>query len=142
MPCRNNISHTTYRRFIFLALVSVTFAFLAVPASAADVVSQKYPDVIAAKVRSSGPDTFDFDVTVSSPCDTSQRYADAFHVANKNGVVYGERKLWHDHADEQPFTRDLYSVKVPRGVRVVVIQARDQRLGYGGKSIEVPLPGR
>jgi len=109
---------------------------------AADVAAQKYPDVLAAKVRSSSADTFDFDVTVSSPYDTPQRYADAFRVQGKDGVVYGERKLLHDHAGEQPFTRDLYRVKVPRGVRVVIVHARDQRHGYGGKSIEVSLPGR
>jgi hypothetical protein len=79
---------------------------------------------------------------VSSPYDSPKPYADAFHASDKNGVVYGERKLLHDHADEQPFTRDLYNVNVPRGVRIVIIQARDQRFGYGGKSIEVLLPGR
>jgi hypothetical protein len=27
-------------------------------------------------------------------------------------------------------------------VRVVVVQARDQKYGYGGKTVEVALPGR
>jgi hypothetical protein len=79
---------------------------------------------------------------VSSPYDTPQRYADAFRVMDKSGTVYGERILLHDHAGEQPFTRDLYGVKIPRAVKAVVIQARDQRFGYGGKIIEVVLPGR
>lgn len=105
-------------------------------------MTQKYPDVLTAKVRSSGPETFDFDVTVSSPYDTPQRYADAIRVMGQEGTVYEERKLMHDHADEQPFTRDVYGVKIPRGVRVVVVQGRDQQFGYGGKTIEVTLPGR
>jgi hypothetical protein len=112
------------------------------PALAADAAAQKHPDVLAAKVRSAGADKFDFDVTVSSPYDTPQRYADGFRVLGKNGTVYGERKLWHDHAGEQPFTRDLYGVKIPNAAHKVVIQARDQRFGYGGKTIEVALPGR
>jgi hypothetical protein len=33
-------------------------------------------------------------------------------------------------------------VKIPRAVRIVVVQARDQRFGYGGKTLEVQLPGR
>lgn len=104
---------------------------------------QRFPDVVAAKVRAQGPQTFDFDVTISSPYDTPQRYADAFRVMNRRGdTVYGVRKLLHDHADEQPFTRDLYGVKIPAGVRAVVIQARDQRYGYGGKTLEVTLPDR
>jgi hypothetical protein len=81
-------------------------------------------------------------VTVSSPYDTPGRYADGFRVVGTDGKVYGERTLLHDHADEQPFTRDLYGVRIPPGVRSVVVQARDQRYGYGGKTVEVALPER
>jgi hypothetical protein len=111
-------------------------------AQASELVAQKYPDVVKVAVRAHGADSFDFDVTLSSPYDTPDRYADAFKVMNKDGSVYGERKLWHDHADEQPFTRDLYNVAIPRGVREVVIQSRDKLYGYGGKTVEVKLPGR
>ena len=109
---------------------------------ATDSSAQEYPDVLAAKVQARGADVFDFDVTVSSPYDTPQRYADGFRVTGKDGTVFGERRLLHDHAGEQPFTRDLYGVRIPRGVRTVVIQARDQRHGYGGKSLQIFLPGR
>ncbi len=138
---RNAISLIRRWCIQFPALLAAA-CVIAAPVRAADVVQQKHPDVIAAKVRASGTDAFDFDVTISSPYDTAQRYADAFRVTGKGGVVYGERILLHDHANEQPFTRDLYGVKIPRDVRVVVVQARDQRFGYGGKSIEVTLPGR
>jgi hypothetical protein len=115
----------------------------ALPAAhAADAASQKHPDVIAAKVQPRGGNQFDFDVTVSSPYDTPQRYADAFRVMHKDGTVYGERVLLHDHATEQPFTRDLHGVNVPPGVRNVVVQARDLKNGWGGKTIELVLPGR
>ncbi|MCU0805035.1 MAG: hypothetical protein MUF79_08105 [Burkholderiales bacterium] len=103
---------------------------------------QRFPDVVSVEVRASGPNAFDFDVTVSSPYDTPQRYADGFRVYAQTGQVFGERKLLHDHQDEQPFTRDLYAVKVPPGVKTVVVQARDQKYGYGGKAVEVVLPGR
>lgn len=103
---------------------------------------QKHPDVIGAKARASGTNRFDFDVTVSSPYDTPQRYADAFRVMDRNGRIFGERILWHDHANEQPFTRDLYGVTIPREVRTVIIQGRDKRYGYGGKSFNLSLPGR
>jgi hypothetical protein len=122
-------------------LVSVLLC-LVVPAWAQLSAPQKFPDVIAAKARSAGGDKYDFDVTVSSPYDTAQRYADAFRVMGRDGVVYGERTLWHDHAGEQPFTRDLYGVSIAPGVKRVVIQARDQRYGYGGKTLELVLPGR
>jgi hypothetical protein len=130
------------RRLLLAALAAMVFAADMPGTRAADKAAQKHPDVVAAKVRAAGADRFDFDVTVSSPYDTPQRYADAFRVAGKDGTVFGERVLLHDHSGEQPFTRDLYGVRIPRAVRVVVIQARDQRHGYGGKTVEVALPGR
>ena len=63
-------------------------------------------------------------------------------VAGPDGQVYGERKLLHNHAGEQPFTRDLHGVTIPAGIKSVVIQARDQKYGYGGKTVEVSLSGR
>jgi hypothetical protein len=103
---------------------------------------QRFPDVIAAKVRASGAGQFDFDVTLSSPYDTPQRYADAFRVSTLEGKQLGERVLLHDHQTEQPFTRDLYGVKIPAGIKKVRIQGRDQKYGYGGKTMDVSLPGR
>ena len=112
------------------------------PGAALAQAETKFPDVIAVKVAPRGDNRFDFDVTLSSPYDTAQRYADAFRVADAAGAVFGERVLLHDHADEQPFTRDLTAVRIPPGTRVVVVQGRDMKSGYGGRSIEVVLPGR
>ncbi len=103
---------------------------------------QRFPDVVAVKVRASGPNLFDFDATISSPYDTPRRYADGFRVYTSDNVVLGERQLLHDHQDEQPFTRDLHAVKVPPALKKVLVQARDQKYGYGGKVVEVVLPGR
>jgi hypothetical protein len=103
---------------------------------------QKHPDVVDVKVQARGNNRFDFDVTLSSPYDTPQRYADAFTVTDAQNKQLGERVLLHDHQTEQPFTRDLYGVIVPAGVRVVTVQGRDQKYGYGGKTMQVNLPGR
>lgn len=103
---------------------------------------QRFPDVVDVKAHARSKEVFDFDVTVSSPYDTPQRYADAFRVLARDGRIFGERKLLHDHANEQPFTRDLYDVSIPQGVSVVIVQARDQKYGYGGKTFELKLPWR
>ncbi len=130
------------RSFSSFALACAIPLLVGERAVAADPSAQKHPDVVAAEVRGRAADVFDFDVTVSSPYDSPRRYADAFRVMGKDGHVYGERKLLHDHAGEQPFTRDLYGVRIPSAVRSVVVQARDMKHGYGGKTIEVALPGR
>ena len=139
---RINHSLFSWGRANLLAFTFFAVGLTNVAAQPSDSASQKYPNVVAVKVQPSGTDTFNFDVTVSSPYDTPQRYADAIRVIARDGQVYGERKLLHDHADEQPFTRDLYEVKIPRGVRMVVVQARDQKYGYGGMTVVVTLPGR
>jgi hypothetical protein len=113
-----------------------------IPALAEKPLVRLHPDVVGVKVRPRGADAFDFDVTLSSPYDRPERYADAFRVMASDGRVFGERVLLHDHMDEQPFTRDLHGVKIPADIRDVVVQGRDQKSGYGGKTMTVKLPGR
>lgn len=122
-------------------LLLIVLLMFALPAAAKQQI-QKYPDILQVEVKSSGANRFAFAVTLSSPYDTPQRYADGFRVSNRDGVVYGVRTLWHDHQYEQPFTRSLGGVEIPPDIRVVVIEGRDQEYGFGGKTFEVALPGR
>lgn len=95
-----------------LVIVGITMLANVALAQSASRSDQKYPDVIAAKVQRSGGKRLDFDVTISSPYDTPERYADALRVVDKDDRVYGERLLQHDHADEQPLTRDMYGMSI------------------------------
>jgi hypothetical protein len=124
------------------ALAAIAAVGLGILAPGIVCAEQQFPDVLSAKVRATASGMFNFDVTISSPYDTPSRYADGFRVTTKEGEVLGERKLWHDHQSEQPFTRDLYLVKIPSNVKTVLVQARDQKYGYGGQVVEVGLPGR
>lgn len=139
------IARTLAWASLVVAGLALDFALLppSVAQSSAQVVQeQRFPDVVAAKVRASGTGQFDFDVTLSSPYDTPKRYADAFRVTTLDGKVLGERVLLHDHQTEQPFTRDLYGIKIPTDIKKVRIQGRDQKYGYGGKTMEVSLPAK
>ena len=130
------------RRSVLLCALLSCVGAMAADKAADGPSAQRFPDVLRAEVRAAGADRFDFDITVSSPYDTPQRYADAMRVTSRDGTVFGVRKLWHDHAGEQPFTRDLYGVHIPPGVRSVLVQARDRQHGWGGRTAEVALPGR
>lgn len=130
------------RRLTLAQLVLAAPFLLATPLFAQNRSTQRFPDVVAVKVAQRGADRFDFDVTIASPYDTPQRYADAFRVKGSDGTVFGERILLHDHADEQPFTRDLHGVQIPRGITRVIVEGRDRANGYGGTTIEVALPER
>ncbi len=104
-----------------------------------DLHAALYPDVVEVAVSARGSG-YDFDVTMSSPYDSPERYADAWRVIGDDGVVYGVRELLHDHANEQPFTRSLTGVDIPDTVASVTIQGRDQVYGWGGEVVEVNLP--
>ena len=135
-------SNTFTRRTYARALLTLGFEVALLAPTLLSAAEQRFPDVIDVKVTARGARVFDFDVTVSSPYDTPARYADAFRVTTASGQVLGERKLLHDHQGEQPFTRDLYGVKVPAAISAVVVQAKDMKYGYGGKSLRVKLPER
>ena len=97
-----SVNRSVGRRAFLLVLISTAFSAHGQSSASTE---QRFPDVVAVKVKASGPDRFDFDVTISSPYDTPRRYADGFRVYTSDNVVLGERKLLHDHQDEQPFTR-------------------------------------
>lgn len=104
------------------------------------ILSQKFPEVVDARFDSIGATTWSVRVTISSPYDTPERYADAWRVLTLEGDVLGERQLTHDHATEQPFTRALNNVDIPAGTDVVVIEARDLINGWSGDRVEFALP--
>ena len=102
-------------------------------------VEQEFPDVIGVEATDDGG-SWTFAVTISSPYDTPERYADAWRVLGPDGEEYGIRILTHDHASEQPFTRSQSGIVIPAGVEVVTVEARDLANGWGGTSIDYELP--
>lgn len=116
-------------RTVLLALLLVALPVLAGEA-----------DVVDVKVRRSSAGVYDFDVTVKSVDKGWEHYADAFEVLAPDGSLLGRRVLAHPHQDEQPFTRELYGVKVPAGVTRVTVRARHKPKGYDGRTMSVSLP--
>jgi hypothetical protein len=99
---------------------------------------QRFPDVVGATATNNG-DTWTFEVTISSPYDSPERYADAWRVLAPDGTELAVRELAHDHANEQPFTRSLSGVEIPDGTETVTVQGRDRVNGWGGATIDVDL---
>jgi len=101
---------------------------------------QRFPDVVAVEIRRAGGDVYDLSVTLSSPYDTPERYADGWRVLAPDGTTLGEHQLGHDHAGEQPFTRIQTGLRIPGDVDEVTVEGRDQANGYGGGTIAVEVP--
>ncbi|VAW19242.1 hypothetical protein MNBD_ALPHA12-2258 [hydrothermal vent metagenome] len=97
-------------------------------------------DVIAAKAALQQEGTYRFDVTIAHADTGWEHYADAFEVLDMDGKVLGTRTLLHPHVDEQPFTRSLLGVVIPKGVQKVTIRAHDSVHEYGGREIVLTLP--
>ncbi len=110
------------------------------PATASQAAGQRYPDIVDVDVTPAGNGTYDLAVTVSSPYDTSQRYADGWRVLAPDGTELGVHTLAHDHAGEQPFTRTQAAVPIPSDVEEITVEGRDQRYGFGGGTVVVPVP--
>lgn len=129
-------------RPILAALLSLAVVFSCAnenPAGTTDD-GQRFPDVTDVEVIAVAERTYRFDVTISSPYDTPERYADAWRVKAEDGTVFGIRELLHDHEGEQPFTRSLSGIEIPSDVQIVVVEARDLQYGWGGKTLTVEVP--
>lgn len=97
-------------------------------------------DVVGVDVSRTGDDLYRFSVTVLHEDAGWDHYANRWDVVGLDGNVYGERILAHPHDNEQPFTRSLSGVKIPAGVREVILRANDSVHGLGGKEMTVSLP--
>lgn len=107
--------------------------------AASDATDQKYPDILKAELSGSDGE-YRIAVTVSSPYDSPERYADGWRVLDEDGTVLAEHELGHDHANEQPFTRSRGPFEIPDNVNEVTVEGHDQEHGYGGKTVTIEVP--
>lgn len=125
---------------VFLTCAAILFSCSGDDQSDTKAAVKRYPDVIEVEVTETSLNVYSFDVTISSPYDSPERYADAWRVKGEDGTVFGVRELLHDHASEQPFTRSLNDVVIPAGIARVIIEGRDLEHGWGGETKTVELP--
>ena len=118
---------------------STTATSTTAPVSAPDDASQHFPDVLEVESARQDDGSWTFSVTLSSPYDSPDQYADAWRVVGPDGDEYGVRILTHDHANEQPFTRSQSGIEIPDDVAVVTVEGRDLINGWGGTALQHEL---
>jgi hypothetical protein len=96
------------------------------------------PDVLFVEFRQEDRDTWTFTVTVRHDDRDPDHWVDWWRVRTLDGRELGRRVLLHPHVDEQPFTRDE-RIRIPRDVRMVVVEAHDKVHGLGGTTVTVDL---
>lgn len=120
-----------------LFVVSLAFVVLLINQAGAGEV--KIVDVEAHQQQDG---RYGFSVTLKHADNGWDHYADRWQVLGPAGQVLGERVLLHPHVNEQPFTRSLSSVSIPRQLSSVRVRAHDKLHGDSPQLFKVPLPGR
>ena len=127
-----------FKVFQWVKLPGLFFVSTALPFSAS--LSAGEADVLDVKV--SCLVSCSFSVTVAHKDKGWNHYANRWEVVTPAGKVLATRTLHHPHVDEQPFTRSLRDITIPKGVTRVIVRAHDSVHQYGGKAFEVTLPGQ
>ena len=97
-------------------------------------------DVEKVRIAKERAGIYRIDVTVRHADAGWKHYADKWDVVAPGGKILGTRVLLHPHELEQPFTRSLSGVRIPRGVTRVTVRAHDKVHGYGGEVVTVEVP--
>lgn len=109
-----------------LKLISLLFVFNVTMLQANEA------DVIDVKVRKNSDQSYHFDVTIKHKDEGWKHYVNKWEILAPSGKVLATRVLHHPHVNEQPFTRSLFSVKIPKGIKQVTVRAYDSVHHYGG----------
>ncbi len=96
--------------------------------------------VVDARASRSGNGTYSFSVTLLHADNGWDHYADRWQVLSPDGKILATRVLMHPHDSEQPFTRGMSGVKIPKGLSWVNIRAHDKVHGDGPVLFRVELP--
>jgi hypothetical protein len=95
-------------------------------------------DVVFVEAVQEDAEMWSFGVTVRHDDRDPHHWADWWRVTTPDGRELGRRVLLHSHVDEQPFTRDA-RVRIPRDIRIVVVEAHDKVHGLSGERVTVDL---
>ena len=80
-----------------------------------------------------------FHVTLKHNDTGWNHYADDWRIVDEKGHVVGDRKLWHPHVGEQPFTRTLANVLLPKGAEILYIEAHDKVHGWSKQRVRIDM---
>lgn len=97
-------------------------------------------EVINVDVRKLGAEQFSFTVTLRHADSGWEHYANKWDVVDSEGNIYGTRILHHPHVNEQPFTRSLSHVVIPRNIRSIIIRGYDSIHGRSEQYMQLKLP--
>ncbi len=115
-----------------------SFIILAFTLASTSVVSAGEVTIVKTVFRASGAN-WNVDVTLQHKDTGWKHYADAWRVVDAKGNELAKRTLYHPHVNEQPFTRSLSRVTIPKSTSVVYIEAHDTVHKWSPTKLKVDL---
>jgi len=101
--------------------------------------SLKFAQVTHVVATQSSSGSWCFNTSVRHNDQGWKHYANGWQVIDFEGNQLGYRRLGHPHDNEQPFTRSQCDIKIPIGISKVIVRAKCNNHGFGGKPIMVDL---
>lgn len=96
-------------------------------------------DVLNVTSSCSESNVCSFNVTIKHDDTGWKHYVNKYEILSPSGAVLGTRVLFHPHVNEQPFTRSISNVQIPKDLTSVVVRAYDLVHEYGGKEFTLKL---
>jgi hypothetical protein len=103
------------------------------------LTSLDYAQVQYVEVTQSQNGSWCFSAQIRHNDQSWKHYADEWKITDLEGNVLGKRVLLHPHDNEQPFTRSLCNVEIPKTIQKVVVNAKCNIHGVGGEKVIVDL---
>lgn len=124
-----------------IRLAGTRLSLAALALATGQVVLAGHADVLAVTLTPAAQaGRFDVAVTLRHGDTGWDHYADRWEILGAQGEVLATRVLAHPHILEQPFTRQLANVAIPRPLTWIRVRAHDRVHGYGGREVTVSVP--
>lgn len=126
------------RLLVFLSLVvsSVSASQFDFDTYSTSLDFAQVKDVLATEEHSG---SWCFGTSVQHNDEGWEHFSDGWEVIDLEGKRLGYRKLHHPHVNEQPFTRSQCYIKIPAEISTVIVRAKCNKHGFGGKAMVVDL---
>ncbi len=96
-------------------------------------------DIVKVKAELTSAQKYNISVTLKHADEGWEHYANAWRIYSPDGSLIGERVLHHPHVNEQPFTRNILGVSIPRDLDEVIIVAVCSKTGESKSSYSLKL---
>lgn len=96
-------------------------------------------EVVDVKAKQENNKTWHFSVTLKHVDEGWDHYANEWQIIAPDNKILGTRTLYHPHVNEQPFTRSLNGIKIPKSIKTVRVIAKDTVHGLSSKAVQLDL---